>query len=390
MKRIIICADGTWSKPDRIDKEKGRKIEHGKDWVRKPSNVVKMARAILPTTKEGISQIVFYDPGVGTGWGILDPVIGGAFGQGVSKNIIDCYRFLVQNYSDGDEIYLFGFSRGAFTVRSLAGLIHKCGLLEKTDAYYIPDAYEHYRLIVDIEKIKSMLPSYTPKAIRERILQRYQEENKRNREKLANFCSGKYKNRNRKTRVAKIKFIGVWDTVGALGIPASGLLGYWINHKHAFHNLRLGNSIKSAYQALAIDEKRKPFRPTLWRPFKESKQNMEQVWFSGVHTNVGGGYNDLGLENITFKWMVEKALAHDLGIDSEYMKHIGGYYKGELRNSMNLFYRLLGGEYIRPIGKTEYGNESIHTTAIQRHEDPPEGQTPYDPPNLIDAISQDK
>ncbi|MBT3338119.1 MAG: DUF2235 domain-containing protein [Anaerolineae bacterium] len=386
MKRIIICADGTWSKPDRIDKEKGRKPQHGKSWVRKPSNVVKMSRAISPLSIDGVDQVVFYDPGVGTGWGVLDPIIGGAFGHGVSKNIIDCYRFLVQNYNKGDEIYLFGFSRGAFTVRSLAGLIHKCGLLEKSDAYYIPDAYEHYRLITDTEKIEKLLPKYTPKAIRKRIIARYQKENVANEKKIKLFCAGEYKHRNKKTIETKIKFIGVWDTVGSLGIPVSGLLGYWINHRDAFHNLRLGSSVDNAYQALAIDERRKPFTPTLWEPAEKPKQNMEQVWFVGVHTNVGGGYNDYNLENITFKWMVEKARAHDLEISEAYMEKIISSYKGVLRNSMTLFYRLFK-ENVRPIGKTKFGNESIHPSAIQRHEDPPEDQKPYAPENLTEAIS---
>ena len=160
MKRLIICADGTWDTPDIIDTDKKsasqerlqspspdqeQKILYTKP-IREPTNVVKMARAIVPTAKDNTPQVVFYDTGVGTGMGFYEKFIGGGFGVGLSNNILDCYRFLVDNYDEGDDIFLFGFSRGAFTVRSLAGMLHRCGLLTKDDAYYIPEAYEHYLL----------------------------------------------------------------------------------------------------------------------------------------------------------------------------------------------------------------------------------------------------
>jgi len=240
-----VCADGTWNVPDRRDREKKRRHRSSPEWIRKPSNVTKTARAILPVAADGTPQVVFYDSGIGTGWGVLDPIIGGAFGHGIAKNILDGYRFLVHNYSDGDEVYLFGFSRGAFTVRSLAGLIGRCGLLPKDHAYWIPEAYEHYRLPDSDES----------------------------RTKVAGFRSLNH------VRDTPIKFVGVWDTVGSLGIPIEGgPVGRRLRRRYAFHDVQLGSHIQNAYHALAIDERRKPFQPTLWEAQSTSAQNVEQVW----------------------------------------------------------------------------------------------------------------
>lgn len=131
-KRIIICADGTWNTPDEED-----------DGVATPTNVGKMSHAILPQAPDKKLQIVFYDEGIGTDKG--QRFLGGALGLGLSKNVIDAYRFLVNNYQDGDDLYFFGFSRGAYTVRSLAGLIRNCGILHKLHAELISRAYQIYR-----------------------------------------------------------------------------------------------------------------------------------------------------------------------------------------------------------------------------------------------------
>src|SRR5574341_546754 len=135
MKRIVLCADGTWNEPERKDEESGKLL---------PTNVLKVARAVLPRSKTGIDQVVYYHEGIGTG-GPLDRVTGGAFGQGMARNVRSLYRFLVYNFSPGDELFFFGFSRGAFTVRTLAGFMAKVGLLEKDDEYYVPEIYELYQ-----------------------------------------------------------------------------------------------------------------------------------------------------------------------------------------------------------------------------------------------------
>lgn len=118
MKRIVICADGTWNRPE-------------KDPEDQPTNVLKLARAVKPVASDGIAQQVFYDWGLGS---YHDTVVASTTGRGINKNIMGNYRYLVQNYAPGDEIYLFGFSRGSYTVRSLCGLINNCGILKRPDA----------------------------------------------------------------------------------------------------------------------------------------------------------------------------------------------------------------------------------------------------------------
>jgi uncharacterized protein (DUF2235 family) len=135
MKRIIVCADGTWNERDQMDDQ---------THLRHATNVTKVARAVRARDRNGIDQIVYYHDGVGTHPG-LDKFTGGAFGQGIEGNIRDLYRFLVYNYDDGDEIFLFGFSRGAFTVRTLAGFISAFGMLQKSDDFYVPDLYAEYK-----------------------------------------------------------------------------------------------------------------------------------------------------------------------------------------------------------------------------------------------------
>lgn len=352
-KRIIICADGTWNTPDQTDRRS----------VRKPSNVVKMVRAVLPQASDGANQIVFYDMGVGTDEGLTNKILGGALGKGLTKNILDCYQFIVHNYNPGDDIFLFGFSRGAYTVRSLAGFIGRCGLLTKADAYYIPEAFDHYRLKIP---------------------------NPVNEEKIRIFREGaKYKSRTTPTRAVDIEFLGVWDTVGALGIPK--IFNQKERGKYTFHDVKLGKNVKNAYHALAIDEMRKPFAPTLWEFQNFPDQIMEQVWFAGVHTNIGGGYDKDGLANCAFQWMLEKAKLSGLEVDENYTKKYKCFLKDEIRDSMTLTYRLLG-KHLRFIGKQPNGNERVHKTAIKRFNttNPPKSENggPYKPQNLIHYLKE--
>ena len=332
MKRITICTDGTWNRPDQEDRGK-----------HKPTNVVKSARGILPRASDGKSQIAYYHDGVGASWGI-DKIAGGGFGVGLSANIVDAYQFLVLNYEPDDHIYLFGFSRGAYTARSLAGLINKLGLLPKDHAFYTPEAYTLYR-------------------------------EQASEAQLEQFKS------DHKTRDVPIKFIGVWDTVGALGIPI-GLFKQF-NSRYEFHEVVLTRNVEHAYQALAIDERRRPFSPSLWQRPEGSAQTLEQVWFAGVHSNVGGGYQKDGLANISLHWIKDKA--HDLGLefDETFLAHYRPWYKHELRDSMTLMYRILI-PISRPIGMTERANESVHPSAIKRFEEVAD----YKPSNLADYLSR--
>lgn len=336
-KRIVICSDGTWNTPDQKDRGKVR-----------PSNVVKMARAIAPVDRGGKPQVVFYDRGVGTSWG-LDRLTGGAFGRGLSRNIEDAYRFLVDNYVDGDEVYLFGFSRGAYTVRSTAGLIRNCGVLRKVRADKFPAAYAMYRSVEikpDSEEARAFIAEYS--------------------------------------RAIRLKFIGVWDTVGALGVPVRGLR-FITRRKYRFHDVKLSRSIDNAFHALAIDEKRKPFEPTLWETKRDPGQTVEQMWFAGVHTNVGGGYADSGLSDLAFQWIADKARECGLALDDEYVSdHIAPNPRGELRNSKTGLYRLTG-SFIRPIGRRIGAAENVHPSATERHRS---DHGRYSPKNLLDYLKR--
>jgi uncharacterized protein (DUF2235 family) len=361
MRRLIVCADGTWNSNDE---HKGH-----------PTNVVKMARAILPVAPDGTSQIVYYHKGVGTG-GWMDRWLGGLFGRGLSENVIACYRFLVDNYvspsgdAPGDEIYLFGFSRGAFTVRSLAGFIRNAGILRPEHADRIEVAYGHYRNPTD---------DWHP-----------------NGPAAAAFraeCS---------RDVPTIRCVGVWDTVGSLGVPVRGPLGRWTRTQYGFHSVGLSGRVENAFHALAIDERRRPFAPTLWELTDEDLrkspgQRVEQVWFAGVHANVGGGYADCGLSDVTFLWMMERAASCGLVFDETFVRAVvKATVDGELYDSFSRMYRPLGPR-VREIGtqRTDatgaplHTFERVHESALQRRERcaaPPRG--PYAPRNLLTSLER--
>ena len=197
----------------------------------------------IAKTDGDIMQLKHYDEGVGSEGSWLRRMIGGATGDGIDDNILAAYKFISWNYEPGDEIYLFGFSRGAYTARSIAGLIRKCGIIKKNDLNVFNDAYTLYRN-------KDIHPD-EPKAKEFRDANSY---------------------------ATNIKFIGVWDTVGALGIPVSWF--QWYNKmKYSFYDTTLSSSVDNAYHALAVDEKRSNFKPTLWTPSENaSTRTTPQVW----------------------------------------------------------------------------------------------------------------
>jgi uncharacterized protein (DUF2235 family) len=334
MKRLIICADGTWNERDQTD---------DKTHLRHATNVTKVARAVLSRDKAGVDQIVFYHDGVGTHPG-LDKFTGGAFGDGIEGNIRDLYRFLIYNYDAGDEIFLFGFSRGAFTVRTLAGFMDTFGLLQKSDDFYVPDLFAEYKggdSAASILKDPHFRHMGAPRA-----------------------CPS-------------IKFIGVWDTVGALGVP--GPAGGVINqNRFSYHNVELHMSIQNAYHALAIDEQRVPFRPSLWTKPDGWQGVLEQAWFSGVHSNVGGGYSPDGLANEALHWMVERAERHGLEVNSDYLKFFLPCFNSTLNVSMTWFYRAFG-KNIRALGEHRKDGECIHRSVVDRMKF---AQSEYAPQNV--------
>lgn len=339
MKRIVICADGTWNERDRVDKKTGR---------RHPTNVTKVARGVLPQAANGTPQVVCYHEGVGTGGG-LDKITGGAFGDGIEANVRALYRFIVYNYQAGDELYFFGFSRGAFTVRTLAGFMNKVGLIEKDDDYYVPEIYACYENNKDPGS-----PEWT---------------------KAFHNVEG--------TRPCPpILFIGVWDTVGALGAP--GALGQLFNkNKYQYHDIGLNAPIQNAFHALAIDERRKPFAPDIWtRPANWTGQ-LEQAWFAGVHSNVGGSYSPDGLANEALHWIVEKAENFGIEFDKAYLAHYLPCFNSVLNDSMTPFYEMMGPN-VRALGRHLADGEAVHQSALDRRNLP---ECKYAPENLKAALA---
>jgi len=321
MKRVVVCADGTWNEPERKDEKTGRMY---------PTNVLKIARAVRPRSTAGVDQILYYHEGVGTGSG-LDKFTGGAFGEGVEQNVRMLYRFLVFNYEPEDELFLFGFSRGAFTVRTLAGFMRKVGLLNKEDEYYTPRLYELYERGVPRDS-----PEWTKAFEHVRVPR-----------------AG-----------PSILFMGVFDTVGALGAP--GMMGQLLNpKKYAYHDIALGSDIKNAFHALAIDERRQPFAPSVWERPAGWNGALEQVWFAGVHSNIGGSYSPDGLANEALHWMVEKAESLGLEFDSGYLAHYLPCFNSTLNDSMTAMYKVLG-PFVRPIGANGASGEGIHQSVIDR------------------------
>ena len=268
MKRLVVCCDGTWQSLDNVY----------------PTNVLKMAQAIRMVDHVGIPQVVYYDGGVGTGAG-ANKITGGAFGVGIDNKIQDAYRFLSLNYAPGDEIYLFGFSRGAYTVRSLAGLIYNSGLLRREFVRKTAEAYELYR-----NRARHASPSGSTaiefrKSYAERI---------------------------------DITVLGCWDTVGALGVPDMfPLVSDLINQRYRFYDTTLNQRIQKAFHAVAIDEIREIFDVTPMHPSPQrDATQVLQTWFPGDHGCVGGGAKQTrGLSDMALEWMMDQTEPLGLAID---------------------------------------------------------------------------
>ncbi|MCA1408515.1 DUF2235 domain-containing protein [Ensifer sp. IC3342] len=265
MKRLVVCFDGTWNDADS---------------ARSETNVALIARAIRACQETGgIPQSVLYLRGVGSSGLQIQRILDGATGNGVDEIIRSGYMFLAQNYVAGDEIYLFGFSRGAFSARSLAGLIASCGLLKRQRLGDLRSAWHYYR------KFEKRSP--------EDFVERYSTD--------ADLD-------------VEVTFMGVWDTVGALGVP-SYIFNAFNHREYGFHNTTASRITRHAYHAMAIDEARDEFVPTLWTGDIPERCEIEQVWFAGSHGDVGGGYVDRSLADIPLVWMAEKAQACGLVID---------------------------------------------------------------------------
>lgn len=311
MRRLVFCCDGTWN---HVESEY-------------PTNVQKLARAVPGVADDGTSQVVFYLQGVGTGRGTgrlaqkIDRLGGGMFGWGLLQNVVEAYRNLVFNYRPGDEIYIFGFSRGAHTARSLAGLIRSVGILDRDRIHMLPEAIKRYQnhsasghpdapdnCAFRWDNSRSVTTGGAERAWRE--LHHPDED-------LSQVVP------------LTITYLGVWDTVGAMGVPSFLGISKLFNRKYAFHDFKLSSSVASARHAIAIDERRATFPDAPWDNLDELNARRpdsvvlpyQQLWFPGDHGSVGGGGDITGLSNDSLVWVLEGAMAQGLCLPKSFIEN---------------------------------------------------------------------
>ena len=310
-RRLVLCLDGTWN---NAYSRKKRTDGHA---VYKPSNVLKTARAIVPYDADSDRhQIVLYHVGVGSLarypgipnrlLSVTDKVLGGGWGAGFEENVEEALEFLAHNHEPGDEVFIFGFSRGAATAQAVTRFLDWAGgLPPKHDSYYLPRLFHDYVTQHGKEPVETALQRINSDRSQER----------RPLPPLDTFTP------------VDVVFLGVWDTVMAI---ANG----------DFH---IGDQpprcVRNARQALAIDEARSDFRPEIWQGPASDRQTLEQRWFAGVHSNVGGGYVDDGLANLALQWMLKQAESKGLVIDRTFLANYRGYAQDRLYRSESLFYR---------------------------------------------------
>lgn len=309
-KRLVLCLDGTWN--DRNDS----------------TNIFHLYTMIGYVGLDGKPQITYYDEGVGTHW--WDKITGGLLGTGLDENIRQAYAWLIENYNEGDEIFVFGFSRGAFTARSLSGLLSCCGLLRPGSPLTIKQLFEAYskmrpskswwvyvKKVLGIE-IKNFRPLY-------KLLHEKHEAKKMNALNDFEFnLSSTERWLLKSTRSIHIKCLGVFDTVGSMGWDAFGI--FWLHtSKWAFHNTNPSRVVEHGFQAFAIDEHRSNFSHITWNKFipdnpnnernqtKTKEPDIHQRWFVGAHANIGGGYPSNPLCLFPLAWMIESATTLGLG-----------------------------------------------------------------------------
>jgi Uncharacterized alpha/beta hydrolase domain (DUF2235) len=345
MKRLVICYDGTWNavtNPDEV------------------TNVVRVAQAIKSVADDGTTQVVYYNAGVGSG-GPIDRFVGGVFGAGLRNNVKRGLAFLSLNWDPeeqpdnpvADEIYIFGFSRGAYSARALAGVIGAIGGIPRQASFdQLEKIWDHYRKTKeeraqDDAEIKKLIYPMPPD------------------KKLI------------------IKCVGVWDTVGSYGVPAGLGLGAlarkFTSWTRGFHDNEIGDYIEYGLHAMAIDEERRAFPATSWVTSKpEDRPGVEQVWFAGAHSNVGGGYKESGLSDLALLWMIARvAELTKLEFDNDYIQEhfwpcaacsLYRSNRGWLISSIWPFRRPVPAHLKAPVpGAERLINAKVHWSVHQRH-----------------------
>lgn len=347
MSNLVICCDGTWNTPDQKDKG-----------IPAPTNVARLYNAV----NERADQQRYYHPGVGTDGSWWNKVIGGGTGAGLDANIMSAYRWLCEHYeSDADNIYLFGFSRGAYTARSLVGFLNCCGLLQARGVA-VSDLWPRIQRLFDA--------GYRAKTETHATWQS---------EGWAFHNDGKK---------PPIRFLGVWDTVGALGIPDTmPVLSLLQNlHTYSFHDTLVSENVKTARHAVSMDEMRESFQPTLWAN-ADKHVDAQECWFPGVHSDVGGGYHEAGLSNGALRWMIAEAHKAGLVFTDTMVEQVVPNYLNMLHDSCTLPFsafptqpRSIPSLDRTPFTESEAAAQAstvFYSSVKWRHTNPPIEQYPY-------------
>jgi Uncharacterized alpha/beta hydrolase domain (DUF2235) len=390
MKRIVILIDGTWN-------DEG----HGND-----TNIAKLDPAyagagtplISARSADGVAQMAFYHKGVGAEPDLLKHLLGGAIGLGLKQIIEDAYQTLVKNYQPGDEIYITGFSRGAYAARALAGLVGASGIQRQPGQQGFDVAWNHYRIDPAVRAGAKTASSGDKQAI-------------------DSFNAAASRNDFHPDR--SIKCVAVFDTVGSYGIPAgiglAPLARYVALAVLGFNDTQFGDHIDVGLHAVAVDEHRRPFVPTFWTAPKGQppRGHVEQTWFAGVHCNVGGGYPDSGLSDEALIWMIARMQPlTGLAFDPVAVKAAtrGANVNGEIYDSSKGWivdetfphYRVVlspdaiehGAFFNTANPDQEHINERVHWSVIRKLGQPcimlGRPNTPYHPSNVPAVIPPDK
>ncbi len=337
MKSIVLCADGTWNTP------------HGDASTPTDTNVYKLYNSLANSP----SQLKYYDSGVGTDGTPIDHLVGGAMGEGLFQKVQDCYQFLSDVYDPGDNIFLFGFSRGAYTARCIGGMIASFGVPTiNLQNVTVPNIFAAYRQTDPVQKA----------ALKAQLTADYG---------LIDV---------------NIEMIGVWDTVGSLGIPGI-FFNLFNQQKYGFLDTTLHRCVTHAYHAVCIDERRAQFQPTLWtNPDGSDRANdaqLQQVWFPGVHCDVGGSYAESQLSDISLSWMMHKAQENGLVFTLEaiatYMPALPGDPLGPQHDEWKIV----------PWGLPQHRRVPAVATMSNTVQERLDGDTDYAPENLaLDAKKQ--
>ncbi|MCF7992838.1 MAG: DUF2235 domain-containing protein [Thiohalocapsa sp.] len=343
MRNLVLCCDGTWNTRDQ--REKG---------LPAPTNVVKLHNLCI----EGDRQRKYYHPGVGTEGTLLRRLFDGGIGRGLDRNIKSAYHWLCRKHRPDDRIFLFGYSRGAYTVRSLGGFILRCGLLD--------------------------LSGLSPAQGWARVDTAYRR-GYRHKQPKQTWGADWPERIDSDGKPPDIHFIGVWDTVGARGVPDDQIffdLLFDRRRNWIFHDTRLDARVHHAYHAVALDEVRASFAPTLWTLEKPRPEGSSyaQLWFPGCHGNIGGGHLLDGLSDVALDWMVRQAEGQGLRIDERLMGQLRPDPRAPVHESVTGVWR-----HFRTLPRAvpriaaPQVNRSLHPAVWQRHGEPPITQAPYRP-----------